>query len=102
MKSTRRKLKKIGRLDGLELQTWDSSGKPLFLIWCHECEDMYHRSGTNKPNDVCANILWSHINFESHTKAYEMRIGLDSVNDNNNGVEERIASNKEQIEDATW
>ena len=25
MKSTR-KLKKIGRLDGLELQTWDSSG----------------------------------------------------------------------------
>lgn len=31
-----------------------------------------------------------------------MRIGFDSVNDDNNGVEETIASNKEQVEDATW
>jgi hypothetical protein len=62
--------------------TRDVGKKAMFHIWCEECNDKYHRSGTNKPSEACANYLRSHINSDGHIKAYEGRNGLNSSLEN--------------------
>ena len=98
----RRKLKKLGRYDIFELETRDVGKKAMFHIWCEECNDKYHRSGSNKPAEACANYLRSHINSDGHIKAYEGRIGLNSSLTNQSivSVEETLAENKVRVEKA--
>ena len=100
--NTRRKLKKLGRYDIFELETRDVGKKAMFHIWCEECNDKYHRSGSNKPSEACANYLRSHINSDGHIKGYEGRNGLNSSLENQSivSVEETLAENKVRVEKA--
>ena len=93
-------MKKLGRYDIFELETRDAGKKAMFHIWCKECNDKYHRSGTNKPSEACANYLQSHINSDGHIKAYEGRNGLNSSLENESivSVEETLAENKVRVE----
>ena len=103
--NTRRKIKKLGRHDALELETRDQGKNVFFHLYCHECEERYHRSGSNKPWDACANYLRSHINSDGHLKNYEVRHGLlknlehakTNYNDDN---EETLAENKFRVQEA--
>jgi len=98
--NTKRKLKKLGRYDIFGLETRDVGKKAMFHIWCEECNDKYHRSGSNKPSVACANYLRSHINSDGHIKAYEGRNGLNFSLENQSivSVEETLAENKVRVE----
>ena len=98
--NTRRKLKKFGGYNIFELETRDVGKNAMFHIWCQECNDKYHRSGSNKPSEACANYLRSHINSDGHIKAYEGRNGLNSSLENQSivSVEETLAENNVRVE----
>ena len=103
--NTRRKIKKLGRHDALELETRDQGKNIFFQLFCHECQERYHRSGSNKPWDACANYLRSHINSDGHLKNYEGRHGLlknlkHAKTDYKNDNEETLAENKSRVEEA--
>jgi hypothetical protein len=105
IQNTRRKLKKLGRCDALELETRDQGKNVLFHLFCHECQERYHRSGNNKPWDACANYLRSHINSDGHLKNYEARNGLKSNLEHsktayNNDSEETFVENKSRVQEA--
>lgn len=90
---TKWSLKKLVRDDCL-------GGKGMFHIFCLECDNIYHRCGTNKPREACAYFLRSHINSNCHLKAYEKHLDLIDVSKANNDVEDTIQANKIQIANA--
>ena len=103
--NTRRKIKKLGRHDALELETRDQGKSVFFHLFCHECQERYHRSGSIKPWDACANYLRSHINSDGHLKNYEVRHGLvnnleHAKTNYNNDNEETLVENKFRVQEA--